>query len=258
MVDNNTSIKRIIKILYSLLMVIAALIGILSYFNKDIVELEVEAINKTQLTKIANIDGLTVEFLYKDSVVKNLWQIIYSIKNVGSKTIITKGDSKNILEENLSISFNDSVKVLSVDTVIGNFPITTIIDLKNNVINLDFKQWKKSEYTYIVAIVESFGETEPSIFIDSRDIVDAKVTFLEHKPVERNKKIIEYFRPGIFTDFLKWAAVFFIVSPYVMLNITDIRDFRKKSNISKIDKINLILDILRTIIGVSLPLLWFF
>jgi len=237
---------------------ITAIIAILQYFNKDIVELEVKAINKTQLIKIANINGLTVEFLYKDSVVKNLWKIIYSIKNVGSKTIITKGDSKNILEENLYISFNDSVKVLSVDTVIGNFPITTIIDFKNNVINLDFKQWKKSEYISIVAIVESYGESEPSIFIDSRDIVDAKVTFLEDKPVERKKNLIEYVKPDIFADIFKWEAILLIIIPYVRLGIMDIRDFRKKSNISKRDKINLIFEIVCAIIAVALPLLWFF
>jgi len=166
---------------------ITAIIGTIQHFSKDIIELDIEAISKTQLTKIANIDGLTVEFLYKDSVVKNLWKIIYYIKNVGSKIIVAKGDSKNILEENLSISFNDSVKVLFADTVGGNFPITTIIDFKNNVINLDFKQWQKSEYTYIVAIVESFGEAEPSIFIDKRDIVDAKITFIEDELVEKKE-----------------------------------------------------------------------
>jgi len=70
--NNARCIKRIIKLLYSLLIFIATIIGLVLAFSKDIVELEVRAINKTQLTKVANIDGLTVEFLYKDSIVKNL------------------------------------------------------------------------------------------------------------------------------------------------------------------------------------------
>jgi len=256
--NNARCIKRIIKLLYSLLIFIATIIGLVLAFSKDIVELEVRAINKTQLTKVANIDGLTVEFLYKDSIVKNLWQVTYHIQNVGSKTIVAKGDSKNILEENLFISFNDSVKVLFVDSARGNFPIATIIDFKNNIINLDFKQWQKSEYTYIIAIVENFGEAEPSITIDRRNIVDAKVTFLEDKPVETKKKLIESFAHGILFDILKWEAIFLIIFPYVIFTMIDIRDFRKKTNTSKKDKVGIVFSIISMIMAASLPLLWFF
>jgi hypothetical protein len=258
--NNNARNMERIKIFGLIATFIGAIIAVSQYFSKDIVELEIMAINKTQLTKVADIDGLTVEFLYKDSVVKNLWQITYFIKNVGSKTIVAKGDSKNILEENLSISFNDSVKVLLADTVRGNFPIKAIVDYENNIINLDFKQWQKSEYTYIVATVENFGETEPSITINERDIVDAKVTFIERKfaETERKKKLIEYFGHSILMDIIKWEVIFLITVPYIMMAITDIRNFRKKSNISIKDKINIILQIIFAIMAISLPLLWFF
>jgi hypothetical protein len=261
--NNVRSMKYIIKRLYSFLIgiitIISVIIAVIQYFSEDIIELEVKAINKTQLTKIANIDGLTVEFLYKDSVVKNLWQIIYLIKNVGSKTIVAKGDSKNILEENLSISFNDSVKVLFADTAYGNFPIT-IIGFENNVANLDFQQWQKSEYTYIVAIVENFGETEPYIIINRRDIVDAKVTFLEQPTeIKRKKKLIEYFGHSILMDILKLEAIILIIIPYAAFAFTEIRDFRRKPNNTSIrDKINIIFWVSSTIIAAFLPLLWFF
>ena len=255
------SIKLIFGYLIGIITVLG--FGITIYFqfiHKDIVEVEVKTIDKTQLTNVPDTEGLTVKYLYQDSTVNNLWKIRYVISNIGTKTIIAEGTNKNILSENLHIAFNDSVKILSVNIDKANFPISAHNNYRN-IITLDFKQWKKTEFIDIVIIVENFNKIDPFIVLDERDIIDSKVIFSEYKPSERNdtKKLIDYLPKGLAT-FLKWSIVFVICIMDIVAIVAINKQFREDLSINSDKAVKILIFIIWLILTIifSIPLLWIF
>jgi len=254
-----------LKLIINYLIGIATLTGVgftiyFQFIHKDIIEIEVKTIDRIQLTKDLNIENLATKYLYLDSVeVNNLWKIRYVISNIGSKTIIARGNIKNILYDNLSISIKDTIRILAVNIEQTNFPIS-ILKYDSNMVFLDFKQWKPTEYIDITAIIENFSESEPSFSIDERDIVDSKITYSEYRPSEMrdNKKLINYLPKGL-ANFLKWTILVVII----IIDIITIWAIDKQ-----LKEDNNTLDIATRIIAFffwlilaiifSLPLLWMF
>lgn len=234
-------------------------LGITVYFQfiqKENVEIEIKVIDKLLLTETNNKEGLTIKYLYQDSVeVRNVWKIRYVISNAGTKTIIAKGNNNNVLQEYLPVIFKDSVKILSVK-IESNFPVTSL--QQNDIVLLDFKQWKKTEYLDIVALIENGSQTSPSISIDERDIVDAKIKYSVYKPneVNGNKKLIDNFSKS-FANMLKWVVVFYF---FIILTggiITIIERTRKNSK-AFIANIIFFIFFLFAFLILSIPLLWVF
>ena len=255
------SVKLILSYLIGIITILG--FGITFYFqfiHKDIIEVEVKTIDKTQLTNVPDTEELTVQYLYQDSIVTNLWKIRYVISNIGTKTIIAKGTNKNILSENLHIAFNDSVKILSLNIDNANFPISA----QNNygdIITLDFKQWKKTEFIDIVVVVEIFNKTDPFIFLDERDIIDSKVVFSEYKPSERNdaKKLIDYLPKG-FAAFLKWSIVSVICIMDIVAIVAINKQLKEDLNINSGKTMKILTFVIWLILTImfSIPLLWIF
>lgn len=261
--NNKISIANICTIIGTICAVIAIIPIINLIFSKDTTELKILTIEKMQLTKIPEIDGLTANYFYQDSLVNNLWTIRAVIINTGSKPIIGKGTKTNLLSDSLLISISDSVKVLSIAINDKNFPIS-IIKNKDNTANLDFKQWKYLDAVEIVAIVESFGKTTPFIYIDERDIIDAKVIFSDYKPTEANanKKLIDAF--GSFNKVSFMLLYFFIaISLIFCISLFYYKSIKKDNEIhkrpfSKKDYIKLIYTGGFFLLGLLIPVLWFF
>lgn len=250
---------NISKSIGGLLVFITSLIIIYEFVHKDRIELRIMPVSETQLTKELNIEGLKAEYLYKDSVVKNLWSVQYIIGNYGSKTIYSQGNRKNIMPDHLSVIFKDSVKILSVKVDTTNSSISAIH--KNDSIYFDFKQWKSSEYIIFTAIVENFGETKPSIYMEERGIYDAEVTFLENKPQDINeyKSIIEYFPNNAARTILKIEAIIFIILLNIIMVKIATKDYREKiktNSVTRKDKIGVIFDVISAIVLASFSLLW--
>ena len=250
----DSSSFKIISIFGVVFGIFVGVFTLYQYSRDDTVKLEIKTIDKTLLTKIPEIENLTVEYKYQDSLVNNLWRIRYVISNVGSKTVIGKGNNKNLLFDCLPISIYDSVKILSIEIDDKNFPIS--LNAKENIVNLDFKQWKKSEFIDIIAIVENLGKTTPFISIDYQDIIGAEIFFSEFNPTEKNvnRKFIEFF-PKVLIDILKWIVVIVILSLHTLIFIS-VRGEYKKAN--KKTKIIFVIIVLFTTIFISLPLLWIF
>jgi hypothetical protein len=248
-------LKKTIGFIGIVVTIVAGIIVAYQFFHKDLIEIEVKTIDKTQLTKTPDIEDLTVEYLYQDSVVENFWKIRCVISNIGSRTIIAKGDSKNIISEWLPIRFNENIKILSIVIDETNFPIT-IMDITDNTVNLEFKQWKQAEFADIIALVENFGETEPSLFIDERDIIDSKVIFTEFKPIQIkvDRKLIERL-PLTFANILKWIFVISIIMFIVLILIAVVVGIKKepKEKTKGIIPIVLFLEVY-----LLLPLIWIF
>ena len=177
------------------------------FFNIDVVQIEVRAIDKMRLDT-HNVENLTIKYLYQDSIeVNNVWIMRYTISNVGSKTIIAKGNNSNVLQDYLPITIENSIQILSFE-VASNFPVTT--HQENNKILLDFQQWRRNEYIDIVALVQSKDDINPFISMNERDINDAEVIPSEYRPAEINvnRKFIDHLPRGL-AVFLKWAVFVF-------------------------------------------------
>ncbi|MDR2954246.1 MAG: hypothetical protein LBV43_04115 [Prevotella sp.] len=225
------------------------------FFQKDYAQIEVKSLDKTQLTQVPNTEGLSVQYIYQDSIVNNLWKIRYVISNTGNKTIISTGTLKNILLDKLSIHFRDSVKLLSVAINDKNFPVS--IENEKSCVYLDFKQWKKNEFIDIIAIVENFDSIGPFVFIDERDIIDAKIIFSEYKPdeVKIDAKLIEYL-PGGMANILKWIIIFVIIIFDIALMFAIYKQYKEDPNINKGVKIITFFTWLIVALIFSLPILW--
>lgn len=251
-----------LKLILSFLVGAATIVGFgmtiyFQFIHKEIIEVEVKTIDKTQLTKVPDENGLTVQYLYQDSVINNLWKLRYVISNIGTKTIIAKGDNKNIILDCLPIVFKDSIKILSTSINNANFPIS-LDEKSTNIINLDFKQWKKSEFMDIIVIVESFSRTEPIISMDERDIIDSKIIFSEYKPSEESvqKKLIDYLPKG-FSNFLKWTIVCVICIMDIVAIVAINKQLKEDPNTKSMKLLTFIIWLVITIIF-SIPLLWIF
>lgn len=207
--------KTFITIIFYYIAGAASIIGLgffiyYQYIVKDIPILDIKEVDIVQLTNLPKVDNLTVDYKYKDSSIKNLWKIKYFVKNVGPKTIIGEGNSKNIISDNIPLNISNLSKVFSLNTSGSNFPIE-VKQSEQNKYSLNFKQWRENEYFEIVGLVETINNSKPKISVDERDIIDSKVNYsvyeLDNK--DKNKKLIDNFPTGLI-NFIKWFLVILI------------------------------------------------
>lgn len=133
-------IEKIIKIVPAIVLGVIGLAGFyLQFIHRESIRIEVRAVDKMRLD-IHNVENLTIKHLYQDSIeVNNVWTMRYTISNVGSKTIIARGNNSNILQEYLPITVENSIKILSFE-IASNFPVT--IRQEGSKVLLDFQQWR--------------------------------------------------------------------------------------------------------------------
>ena len=207
----------------TLLTITNGVIILYQFFHKDMIKIEVKTIDRVELTKIPDIEGLTVNYHYHGNDVENLWKVRYVISNIGARTIIAKTDHRNILSiekdsdgkivsETLPIYFKNKGRVLSVVIDEKNFDIE-IVEMKDNIVKLDFKQWKRGEFIYITAMIENSSEMKPSLSIDEGDIIDSKIVFSEFNPIEVKEKrgiIDPVFLIVMFTFFFNSIGLIYI------------------------------------------------
>ncbi|NLO70761.1 MAG: hypothetical protein GX102_07475 [Porphyromonadaceae bacterium] len=263
--EKTKEMKQFGKIIFYYLAGLASIAGIaftvyFNFFHKELIQLEIKKIDRTQLTMAPKTDGLSAIYTYQDSVVNNLWKIRYIISNVGRKAIISEGNQKNILPARLPVLYSDSLKILHVKINGSNFPVS--VDNKGYYITLDFKQWKNDEFIDIVSIVEYYGNTEPKMSINEREIVDAKVISTDYLPNEiyEKVKLIDSL-PKTLASFLKWLIVIVIIIADISAIFAISSQLKKDPNISNSGKVIKTLTFIIWLIVIvifSLPLLWIF
>jgi len=192
---------------------IAALLFFIYYqyiFEKN-TELQIQEINNTELTKQNLVNNFDVTFNYNGSVVNNLWQSRFSVKNTGSTTIIGKGPKKNIIDSSLVFYVDTSYSILNIETLANSFPI--IIDHNSNEFSVDFKQWRKNEFLEFKVFLEGkIGDSKSPVFkLNERDIINCKVqnvTFSVSDNKPENNKLIDIFPPEL-QSVLWWFTIIF-------------------------------------------------
>ena len=109
----------------SILSVLAIAVAIIIgwYFNREkTASLNIEQVNATKLSENLDIDGLTVQYLFHDSIeVKNRWKTIFTIKNTGDQSLYGKGGSDiNVKDGVLQLFVNYCNKLLSIKMTTNN------------------------------------------------------------------------------------------------------------------------------------------
>lgn len=173
--------------------------------------IEVQCLDRTQLTQLPNVEGLSSHFLYNDSIpVQNLWKIKYLLKNIGDVNIVGVGNNSNLIGVNLPFRIADAIRILDVNITNNNIDASLMND------GLRFKQWRPAEYVEITAFVECENNKQPSLLMNSRDIVDAEIKYTEFLTgkVDGDTKLIDYLPKGL-ANTLKWIAT--IVSIFLYL-----------------------------------------
>lgn len=236
------------------LSIIAIIVTILVtwFFNREkITALNIEQVNATMLSRNPDIDGLTVQYLYHDTIqVKNLWKTIFTIKNVGDQSLYGKGFSDtNVRDGIIPLMVGNSKRVLSIKLTSNNCGCQL---LNNN--SLIVTQWKPNEYAEVEILTE--GEKSPTLRIEPRNIKDASISYSQYTPatISATPKLIDKI-PASIRGTLKWIIVF-VMGIMILAAIFQMpQQLKDKSNGIKVFTIILWCIFLTFILS---PLLWMF
>lgn len=214
--------------------------------------IELQCLDRTQLTQLPNVEGLSGHFLYNDSIpVQNLWKIKYLLKNVGDVNIIGEGNTSHLIGNSLPFKIVDAIRILDVNITNNNMDAI----LTNN--GLGFKQWRPTEYVEITAFVECVNNKQPSFSMNSRDIIDADIKYTEFltRTMDENKKIIDYFPKSLANTF-KWITTIVTIFLYLIAIPAGVTSF--KNTQGKGTRITLAIMFIIFFTILLMPFLWVF
>ncbi len=222
------------------------------YFNRDKeTSLNIEEINTTLLTQNLNVEGLSVNYLYQDSIeVKNLWKSLFAIKNTGEQTLYGKGFSDmNVQDGIIPLDISGCERLLSVRMKNSNNGA-----ILNNKGVLIVTQWKPNEYVEIEVLSE--GVKAPQLNVNSRGIKDASISYSKYTPstIIVEPKIIDRF-PTSIRNVIKWFIIV-VMGILILASITQIPNQLKDKH-AAVKIITLIFMIFFLSIIIS-PILWMF
>ncbi|HDO1312673.1 hypothetical protein ACE1B4_07240 [Aeromonas veronii] len=134
-------------------------------------ELEAKVTHVEEFSAKPKIEGLTGEFTYKGSKIENLITLRVKITNTGNKTIIGKGEQKNIIGETLSIDSQDYISIVDV-TLLSNDINANILKDESS-ISFSFNQWRPNESIDIFVYINANKSTSSNLLVTkNREIID--------------------------------------------------------------------------------------
>ncbi len=143
-----------VSVVVGLLALVVAIVGVVIVLPSEKTEVTAQVLASDELTKYSSVAGLRGSFTYADEEVTHLWKLRIQFVNSGDKTIIGTGNQANILDEGLNFVFPDDTRVLRIEEEASTFQ-STIVQPKPNHVQIQFSQWRPSEYTIISFYVAS-------------------------------------------------------------------------------------------------------
>lgn len=141
-------------------------------------ELQIQIVSAERQAASSAIPDFTAEYTYQSRPVKNLWQLVLNVVNVGNQTIVFSGTNSNVINESVTFSFGEGVKILSVD------PRQEVADIKlsfdnESIIKFTGLQWRPGESFSFQGYAETSDDLDPNWFLSidaERRIVDGELT----------------------------------------------------------------------------------
>jgi hypothetical protein len=214
-------IRDILKRFGVYLAIVASVIGIYGYFEAKFIQntplITITKNNVEHLTILPKADGLKAQFVFKDSVVKDLWKIRITIENSGSNSIIGKGYQKNIIDNSLRLLITRGYTLINTNLVKSSFPIK--LESKSNEIKFSFDQWRAGEFAIFEVYADGSvyqGKSVPSILLDDRELINGKAVYKEVNELPTNKKthLIDFI-PKVISTIIYWFYV--LTSGFVLI-----------------------------------------
>ncbi|GGK27742.1 hypothetical protein GCM10007962_22500 [Yeosuana aromativorans] len=204
--------KKTIQNLVTIITIVAGIVAVLSFIyqiKSNDPKLEVLEISNDNLTNLPKVEYLKSNFYYKDSLITNLWKLNAIVRNIGSKTIIGKGDNKNIIDNNLTFRLNNGFKLIDFNITQNDFPYNIRKD--ENIVSFDFVQWRENEKVDITIYAEQVSKesNELKIILNEREIIDGHVNYRKLSQEEDKNKIIADFLPKPIRNVLYWVGIVF-------------------------------------------------
>jgi len=193
-------------------------IGVSWYFNQEkSTILNIEKVSEILLTKPLDVEGLTVSYMFYDSIeVKNLWRTTFVIRNVGNKTIYGKGfPEQSIRQHYIPLFIENGERILSAVITNENNGAFMLKPLQ-----LIISQWRPREFVEITILTD--GDNPPNLMISDREIKDSKITYSVYstETINEKQKLIEYFPKGV-ANTLRWiiilAMIFLSLGYFIMI-----------------------------------------
>jgi hypothetical protein len=214
-------IRDILKRFGVYLAIVASVIGIYGYFEAKFIQntplITITKNNVEHLTILPKADGLKAQFVFKDSVVKDLWKIRVTIENAGSNSIIGKGYQKNIIDNSLRLLITRGYTLINTNLVKSSFPIK--LESNSNEIKFSFDQWRTGEFAIFEVYADGSvyqGKSVPSILLDDRELINGKAVYKEVNELPTNKKthLIDFI-PKVISTIIYWFYV--LTSGFVLI-----------------------------------------
>lgn len=220
--------KGLLKFIITSVTIVAGIATIWSLYlqwNDKAPVIDIKTISLEGLTETPNIDGLKASYFFNDSTVQNLWRGTYIIENIGNDIIVGSGNNKNIITDSLKILINEGYRIISAEIRNNSFPIS--FSIQNNVIPIDFLQWRQGEYFEIMMYLEGIQSDTiaPRLEINEREILNGKVTYSTLKGQIEGKRIIASYLPRFLESILWWIGTICfgfmaLLMPMVVINET--------------------------------------
>lgn len=106
----------------------------------------------------------------------NKYQVRFKIKNIGETTIVGIGNSKNILDDNLTLSFNN-VKEFNIKQAFHIFELD-YSKKSSNLLELSFKQWMPYDFVEFICDVELEDESKLfNVYLTKHQIINGQINY---------------------------------------------------------------------------------
>lgn len=231
-----------ISLIITFIALIFALITFLIQRSKRETRISVQILSDDELTMYSPEEELNARFTYAGEEVAYLWKVKAKFINSGSKTVIGKGNLKNIISEvGLNFAFLNDMRVLRLQKLDGNFK-SSLVKTEANKFRIQFFQWRKNEYIDACFYISSEKQLEerPLIIIPDREIVDGDVFIedLTKKKIASGLYAIDHL-PKTFSMFFKvFNGIVLLGALFVILGISA-ESLQEKIRFSKWRKKNL-------------------
>ena len=247
--DNKWNIWAVI--LAAIAIVVSIIIAWWNNYEKS-TSLNIEKFSETLLTQPLDVDGLTANYIFHDSIkVDNLWRTTFIIRNTGETTIYGGGfNERNTRTDLIPFTVSGCNRILSVN--ISSCNNAAVLNKQNS---LHIHQWRPGEFVELVFLTE--GEQSPNISISDREIIDSSITYSTYSPEtnQKDSKLIDAM-PNVISDGLKWCYTIILAFIGIGIIFTLPVEVRKQPT-RQMKIITLLIWLTMTVLFAS-PILWMF
>lgn len=162
--------------------------------------------------------NLKVEYQFKGVEIKNLWKYNIVLQNKSEKTIIGKGNYKNILTDHLTFKLKEGYKILDHRQLYSD--LNSKLSVDSTELKISFDQWRENEVTEYSFYVQTDLASPDSLLLkqpELRQIIDGDIVF-ELRKFKTEKNRITSFLPKEFRQLTLMVVFIFLV----FLSITSV------------------------------------